>query len=187
MSDKAVSDKALVHYIYDGIEEHDNRLPNWWLFILWTTIVFAAGYWFWYHVAEVSPGQLGEYKAEADEVAKRAQGHKPASDETLLALVQDPTAVANGKAVFQTNCASCHGAQGQGLIGPNLTDPYWLHGGRPVAIHKVVAEGVVAKGMPAWERTLGAERVKAVTAYVLTLKGTNAPGGKAPQGEPEQP
>ena len=187
MSDKAMSEKAPLHYIYDGIEEHDNRLPNWWLFILWTTIIFGAGYWFWYHIAEVSPGQLGEYNAEAAELAKRSQGNKPASDETLLALMQDPKAVDGGKAVFQANCASCHGAQGQGLIGPNLTDGHWLHGGKPVAIHKVVAEGVVSKGMPAWERTLGAERVKAVTAYVLTLKGTNAPGGKEPQGEPEQP
>ncbi|MCY1020981.1 c-type cytochrome [Pyxidicoccus sp. MSG2] len=182
-----MSEKAPLHSIYDGIEEHDNLLPNWWLAILWTSIVFAAGYWFWYHIAELSPGQLGEYSGEAAEVAKRNADNKPVSDETLLALVQDPTAVGNGKAVFQANCASCHGAQGQGLIGPNLTDGFWLHGAKPVAIHKVVAEGVVARGMPAWERTLGAERVRAVAAYVLTLKGTNAPGGKAPQGEPEQP
>ncbi|QSQ24121.1 c-type cytochrome [Pyxidicoccus parkwayensis] len=182
-----MSEKARLHYIYDGIEEHDNRLPNWWLFILWTTIVFSAGYWFWYHIAELAPGQLGEYRGEAAEVAKRNADNKPASNEMLLALVKDPGTVGNGKAVFQANCASCHGAQGQGLIGPNLTDGFWLHGSKPMDIHKVVAEGVVAKGMPAWERTLGAERVRAAVAYVLTLKGTHAPGGKAPQGEPEQP
>ncbi|MCP3140191.1 c-type cytochrome [Pyxidicoccus xibeiensis] len=181
-----MSEKAPLHYIYDGIEEHDNHLPRWWLFLLWTTIIFAAGYWFWYHVAEVSPGQAGEYAAEVAEVARRTSGNTPASDESLLALAADPTALGGGKAVFQSNCASCHGAQGQGLIGPNLTDPYWMHGGKPVAIHKVVADGVVSKGMPAWGRTLGAERVKAVTAYVLTLKGTNVKG-KEPQGEPEQP
>jgi cytochrome c oxidase cbb3-type subunit 3 len=182
-----MSDKAPLHYVYDGIEEHDNHLPNWWLTILWATLIFSAGYWYWYHVAELSPGQLGELAAESAEVAKRASGNKPASNETLLALVQDPTTLDAGKAVFQANCAACHGAKGQGSIGPNLTDGFWMHGGSPVAIHKSVAEGVVAKGMPAWERTLGAERVKAVTAYVLTLKGTHVPGGKEPQGEPEQP
>lgn len=182
-----MSDKPLVHHVYDGIEEHDNNLPNWWLFILWTTLVFGAGYWFWFHIAELSPGQLGEYAAESAEHAQRMASNTPASDELLLKLVKDPTSLEGGKAVFQANCAACHGAQGQGLIGPNLTDGFWLHGAGPMAIHKVVAEGAVAKGMPAWERTLGAERVKAVTAYVLTLKGTNAPGGKAPQGEPEQP
>ncbi|MCP3098914.1 c-type cytochrome [Myxococcus sp. K15C18031901] len=182
-----MSEKSLVHHVYDGIEEHDNNLPNWWLFILWTTIVFGTGYWFWFHIAEAGPGQMGEYATESAEFARRASGNKPASNEMLLALVKDPESVAGGKAVFQANCAACHGPQGQGLIGPNLTDGFWLHGGAPMAIHKVVAEGSVAKGMPAWERTLGAERVKAVTAYVLTLKGTNVPGGKAPQGEPETP
>ncbi|NVJ02174.1 c-type cytochrome [Myxococcus sp. AM009] len=181
------SDKSLLHSVYDGIEEHDNHLPNWWLFILWTSIVFSAGYWFWYHIAEAGPGQLGEYAAESAAVAKRASGNTPASDDMLLALARDMASLESGKQVFQANCAACHGAQGQGLIGPNLTDAYWMHGGGPMAIHKVVADGVVAKGMPAWERTLGAERVKAVTAYLLTLKGTDAPGGKAPQGEPEQP
>ncbi|MCP3057917.1 c-type cytochrome [Myxococcus sp. K38C18041901] len=180
-------DKSPVLHVYDGIEEHDNQLPNWWLAILWTTLVFGAGYWFWYHIAEVSPGQLGEYAAESAEHAQRMASNTPASDELLLSLVKDPTSLENGKGVFQANCAACHGAQGQGLIGPNLTDGFWLHGSSPMAIHKVVSEGAVAKGMPAWERTLGAERVKAVTAYLLTLKGTNAAGGKAPQGEPETP
>jgi cytochrome c oxidase cbb3-type subunit 3 len=87
--------------------------------------------------------------------------------------------------VYQQNCATCHGAEGQGLIGPNLTDNAWLQGGKPVDIHKTIAQGSVAKGMPAWERTLGVERVRAVTAYVLTFKGRNVPG-KPPQGEPEQ-
>ena len=76
-----MSDKAPLHYVYDGIEEHDNHLPNWWLTILWTTLIFGAGYWYWYHVAEMSPGQLGEYAAESAEVAKRASTNKPASND----------------------------------------------------------------------------------------------------------
>ncbi|XXF79914.1 cbb3-type cytochrome c oxidase N-terminal domain-containing protein [Myxococcaceae bacterium GXIMD 01537] len=180
------SDKPGVHHVYDDIVELDNNLPNWWLGILWGTIIFAVGYWMYYHVTGSGPDQLGEYKAEAAELARRSAGSGPVTDDVLAALAQDADTTKNGQAAFQQNCAACHGAQGQGLIGPNLTDVYWMHGGKPVAIHKSIAEGVVAKGMPAWERTLGAERVRAITAYVLTLKGKNVPGGKAPQGDAEQ-
>ncbi|WP_224364487.1 cbb3-type cytochrome c oxidase N-terminal domain-containing protein [Hyalangium versicolor] len=180
-----MSDKSAVHHVYDGIEEHDNVLPNWWLGILWTTLVFSFGYWFYYHVAEMGPGQLGEYQQESAEAASKVADSKPLSDETLLAMVKDDQATASGRQLFQQNCASCHGAEGQGLIGPNLTDNAWLHGGKPVEIHKTISEGAVAKGMPAWERTLGPTRVRTLTAYVLTLKGRNLPG-KPPQGEPEQ-
>jgi cytochrome c oxidase cbb3-type subunit 3 len=182
-----MSDKSGVHSVYDGIEEMDHKLPNWWLGILWGTIVFAFGYWMYYHVTGSGPDQLGEYRLETAELAKKAAGSGgPVSDDTLLALAGDPQSTGNGKAAYQANCAACHGADGQGLIGPNLTDRFWLYGGKPTAIHKTIAEGAVAKGMPAWERTLGAERVRAITAYVLTLKGKNVPGGKAPQGEPEE-
>jgi cytochrome c oxidase cbb3-type subunit 3 len=180
-----MSDKSEVHYVYDGIEELDNRLPNWWLGILWATIVFSVGYWMYYHVTGSGPDQLGEYRLEAAELARKAADSKPVSDELLLALAGDPQTTGAGKALFKQNCESCHGAQGQGDIGPNLTDKHWLYGGKPVAIHKVVSQGVVAKGMPAWQRTLGAERVRALTAYLLTLKGRNL-AGKAPQGEPEE-
>lgn len=180
-----MSDKSLVHHVYDGIEEHDNRLPNWWLGILWTTIVFGFGYWFYFHVAEVGALPMREYQQEAAEAAQRLADNQPISNETLLAMLKDDTQTGNGKALFQQNCGTCHGAEGQGLIGPNLTDNAWLHGGKPVDIHKTISEGAVAKGMPAWGRTLGAGRVKALTAYVLTLKGKNV-AGKPPQGEPEQ-
>lgn len=182
----STSDKPGIHYVYDGIEEMDNRLPNWWLGILWGSILFAFGYWMYYQVTGSGPDQLAAYKQESAEVARRSAGNKPVSDELLLALAQDPETLKVGKKAFADNCVACHGADGQGIIGPNLTDKYWLHGGKPAAIHKTISEGVVAKGMLAWERTLGAERVRAVTAYVLTLKGKNVAGGKAPQGDAEE-
>jgi cytochrome c oxidase cbb3-type subunit 3 len=180
------SDKPGVLHVYDDIEEMDNHLPNWWLFILWTTVVFGFGYWFYYHVTGAGPGSLEVDKAEAAEAAALAAANRPPTgDEALLALVQDPAVVDQGKTQFTQVCAACHGQKGEGLIGPNLTDKFWLYGGKPVDIQKTVSEGVVAKGMPAWEQPLGAQRVRAITAYVLTLKNTNVPG-KAPQGEPEQ-
>ncbi|MFE8600925.1 cbb3-type cytochrome c oxidase N-terminal domain-containing protein [Archangium violaceum] len=181
----SANDKPGVLHVYDGIEEMDHHLPNWWLFILWSTIVFGFCYWFYYQVSGTGPSSMEVYKAEAAEAARNAASNKPVSDEALLSLMQDAQSVEQGKAQFTQQCASCHGQKGEGLIGPNLTDKFWLHGGKPMDIHKTVAEGVVVKGMPAWERTLGAERVRSIVAYVLTLKDTNVPG-KAPQGEPAQ-
>lgn len=179
------NEKPGVLHVYDGIEEMDNHLPNWWLVILWSTIVFGFGYWFYYHVTGTGPGSMEVYQAEADAFAKAMAAQKPDSDQALVLLAKEPEAVRQGQEAFMQTCAACHGQKAEGLIGPNLTDDAWLHGGSPMALHKVVAEGVVAKGMPAWERTLGAERVRSLVAYMLTIKNTNVPG-KPPQGEPEQ-
>src|SRR5690606_6169533 len=105
------------------------------------------------------------------------------TDEMLAALAQDPAAVEAGKALYAQYCVACHGPEGGGLIGPNLTDAYWINGaGKPTEIRRIVASGVAAKGMPAWEPMLGVEKVDQITAFVETLKGRNVPG-KEPQGE----
>jgi cytochrome c oxidase cbb3-type subunit 3 len=102
--------------------------------------------------------------------------------DTLVGLSKNPATVAQGKQVFESTCASCHRADGGGLIGPNLTDSAWLYGSAPTDLWKTVREGVTTKGMPAWGPQLGDERVAAVVAYALTLKDTNVADGKAPQG-----
>jgi cytochrome c oxidase cbb3-type subunit 3 len=94
-----------------------------------------------------------------------------------------PTAVESGRQVFASTCAACHRADGGGNIGPNLTDAYWLHGSKPENIYSCVHDGVPNKGMPTWGPVLGEDKVETVVAYVLTLRNTNVPGGKAPQGE----
>jgi cytochrome c oxidase cbb3-type subunit III len=183
MSETQEKGQSLVKHVFDGIEEHDNRLPNWWLGIMWGTMLFAFGYWFYYQSSGYGPDQRAVYEAEVAELKRVQEKNAPALDDNALAaLVQDLPAVEQGKQLFAQQCAACHAAGGQGLIGPNLTDGFWLHGAKPVEIHKTIADGVVAKGMPAWKPTLGPDRVKQLTAYVLTLKGTNVPG-KEPQGE----
>lgn len=174
--------KDEVKHVYDGIEEQDNVMPNWWLCILFGSIVFAFGYWGYYETFRAAPGPDGEYEQEL--LAWKATQPKagPVDDETLVALAADERLVREGAEVFTTNCAACHGLQGQGVIGPNLTDRYWLHGAKPSQIQKVIASGVLEKGMPSWEPTLGPERVKQVTAFVLSVKGKNLEG-KGPQGE----
>jgi cytochrome c oxidase cbb3-type subunit 3 len=170
-------------HVYDGIEEMDNNLPNWWLGLLWFTILFGVGYWFYVQVSGKVPDQYAQYEAEQRIRDARDKANAPVTDEALVALSQDAKVVGQGHEVFSTQCAACHGAQGQGVIGPNLTDEFWIHGGKPTQIYTTVNEGVAAKGMPTWGPVLGKDRVKAVVAWLLTVRDTHAAGGKAPQGE----
>ena len=164
---------------YDGIQEADNALPRWWLWTLYVAMIFSVGYWFYYEEFKAGPGLTQAYYAEqAREAEKR--GVDP-TDGELLAAVQGP-ALELGKQAFAANCAACHEAQGQGKIGPNLTDSAWLHGGAPVAIFRTVRDGVPAKGMPAWGPVLGRAGVTQVTAFILSLRDKNIPG-KAPEGQ----
>ncbi|MBS2023784.1 MAG: c-type cytochrome [Deltaproteobacteria bacterium] len=167
---------------YDGIREYDNPLPMWWFTTFVVCIAFGYAYWMHYEVARTGPSLMAEYQADQAEAARRAAASKPLTDELLVALSKDPQTVETGAKLFSQSCAVCHGAGGEGKIGPNLTDAYWLHGPKPTDIHKVIAGGVVEKGMPAWNPVLGPERVRALAAYVLTRRGLELPG-KGPQGE----
>ncbi len=169
---------------YDDIEEEDNHLPNWWLFILFSTIVFMFGYWFVYHTLKLLPSPPVEYANEIDALKKARNAANPMSDDALASLAKDPAIVAEGKQVFASTCASCHGPEAAGLVGPNLTDNYWLHGANPTDIAKSMTDGYPEKGMPSWGPILGAEKVRKVTAFILSIRNTNVAGGKAPQGDP---
>jgi cytochrome c oxidase cbb3-type subunit 3 len=181
------TENRVIHEV-DGIQEYDNRLPNWWLYTLYGAIVFAAGYWYVYQTAGVGDSPAAAYKAEVDhDLAAQAMQIKvgEATPEALVALSKDANAVALGRQVFTSTCAACHRADGGGYVGPNLTDEFWLHGGSPEKIYRTIASGVADKGMPAWQPQLGPLKTQAVAAYVLGLRGTNVVGGKAPQGERE--
>ncbi|MCC6317898.1 MAG: c-type cytochrome [Gemmatimonadaceae bacterium] len=181
--DKSPSDSTdrLIEHSYDGIQEYDNPLPRWWVYLFYATMVFSVLYWFNIGVG-IGPGRIAQYDAEV--AAARAAHPEPAASSSadLAALAGDATALAKGKEVFVTNCASCHKADGGGLIGPNLTDKAWIHGSSLAEIHKTINDGVLAKGMPNWGKLLKPDQVDVVTAYVASIAGTNAPGGKAAEG-----
>lgn len=181
MSDNPNPNNDKVFATYDGIEEEDNQLPNWWLFTLFGAIVFTFGYWVVYHTAKSLPDIHASYTAEVDELKKSRMAANPMSDEAILALSKDPAAVEEGKGVFASTCASCHLPQGQGLVGPNLTDKYWIHGSKPTDIANGVTNGFPDKGMPPWGTVLGPEKVRKVSAFVMSIRDTNV-AGKAPQG-----
>ena len=188
MSSPDSKENRVIHEV-DGIQEYDNKLPNWWVYILYGSVVFAFGYWYVYQTAGFADLPLVAYEAEMDRVAAAQAGDAklagPVTAESLAALSRDRGTVARGKQVFITTCAACHRADGGGAVGPNLTDDFWLHGAAPDKVYKTITEGVLDKGMAAWGPQLGPARVQAVTAYVITLRGTNVAGGKAAQGERE--
>jgi len=177
----------IIHEV-DGIQEYDNKLPNWWLYTLFGAIAFAFVYWYGFQTTGIGESPAQAYRNEMDrDLAEQAARRKvgEATPASLAALATDPAATALGKQVFVSTCASCHRADGGGAVGPNLTDDFWLHGGAPEKIHRTIANGVPDKGMPAWQPQLGASRTQAVTAYVIALRGKNVAEGKAPQGERE--
>lgn len=178
---------TVVHAV-DDIQEYDNRLPNWWLLTFYGAIIFSVGYFFHYHMLG-GENSIAAYEREMQPVwaaeAARLRAAGQVTPAMLLALSRDQNTVAQGRTLFNANCASCHSANGGGGIGPNLTDSAWIHGGAPDQIYRTITTGVTNKGMPAWGAQLGADRVQAITAFVLTLKNTNVPGGRAPQGTPE--
>jgi cytochrome c oxidase cbb3-type subunit 3 len=138
---------------------------------------------YWFNIG-VGPGK-GRIAQYHEEVAAAKAAHPPPAESgpaELAAMAGNAQVVAAGKAVFATNCASCHRADGGGLIGPNLTDDAWIHGATLPEIHRTVSEGVLAKGMPNWGKLLRPDDVDAVVAYVASLRNTQVPGGKAAEG-----
>lgn len=180
---------APIVHEYDGIQEQDNNLPRWWLWTFYGAILFSTGYWFHYHTFGNGAHPMAAYEAEQAATraveAERIKKAGAVTPEMLATLSKDASTVKQGKEVFTTTCASCHGPNGGGGIGPNLTDDSWLHGGAPDKIYTTIKDGYLTKGMPAWGPQLGEERVRAAAAYVLSIKNTNVAGGKAPQGDKE--
>jgi len=174
----------LIEHSYDGIQEYDNPMPAWWVTTFWATIIFSAIYALNILGIGSGPGRIAQYNAEmaAAEALKPPEAPS-ATPEQLLAFAADPENVEEGKEVYGKNCAACHAADGGGLIGPNLADDHWIHGGAIEQVHGVIVAGVLAKGMPAWGEILKPEDVEVVTAYVWSLRGTTPAAPKAAEGE----
>lgn len=174
----------LLNHNYDGIHELDNPLPKWWLIIFYSTMIFAV---FYYGYYEFGGGPSLKQELESDLAAIQAMAPPPGTGPSAAlnfdGADKDPALLASGKAVFVGKCAACHGDNGQGLVGPNLTDHFWIHGAGTMAdIAKVVQEGVAEKGMPPWGPVLSQDELKSVTVFVASLIGTNPANPKAPQG-----
>jgi cytochrome c oxidase cbb3-type subunit 3 len=170
---------------YDGIQEYDNPMPRWWVLSFWATFYFAVCYAMWFHVYHRGISVEEEYGADMgiarEEAARRELGAN-VTEEALQKLMANAAVMSDTRATFGKRCVQCHGADGQGVIGPNLTDDYWLHGQASLMdIYGVVKAGVPAKGMPEWGKQLSSIEVAKLAAYVGSIRGKHLPG-RAPEG-----
>lgn len=176
-------DSILIDHDFDGIQELDNHLPPWWLWSFYASIVFAFYYHAVHDVFGTAPDQYALYEtemAEAEEsVAAYLAVNGPSFDETTVTLATEEAELSDGKTVFAEKCVVCHMADGQGSVGPNLTDDYWLFDNDIKGIFKVVKNGTKG-GMPEHDSKLKAEQMRNVSSYILTLPYTE---GKEPQGD----
>lgn len=168
---------------YDGIVEHDHPLPRWWVITFWLTIIFSVFYYGYYELMN-GPTLDEELAQDLAAIEQLKEDAKAAAAPTGgLAEVSNPQFVENGKKIYMEKCFMCHGDKGQGLIGPNLTDNFWIHGkGDPESLLQVVKVGVPAKGMPGWEALLSEEEQVAAVAFLMSIKGQNIPGPKPAEG-----
>ncbi len=184
---QAQDDANRTGHFYDGIEELDYSPPYWFVLLFYATVVWGVGYYFYYtfgtgkSLAQEYSESVGANRL-IEITAKQAEDASGLDEAGYQALLKDEAVLKAGAAVFQSKCLSCHGAQGQGGIGPNMTDLFYIHGGKMTDLAKVVKEGVGDKGMPPWGPVLSRAELEAVVAFSRSLRGTHPPGAKAPQG-----
>lgn len=183
--DDLTSIKYFGGHEYDGIKELDNPMPPWLKYIFYVTIIISIVYLTRLVVfKDANIMQKKEYSKEM--AAARAKSEKAEKEEASQAAMQPMSQeqiLAAGKVTYDKICTVCHGKFGEGLVGPNFTDEYWIHGNKPDDLKKVINEGVIDKGMLSYKSQLSKKQIDQVIAYILSLQGTNPPNPKAPQGE----
>jgi len=173
----------LMQHEYDGIRELDNNLPPWWVWGFVATIIFAVIYLFDYHILKSSDLQIEAYNKEIAKSDKEVKAYlskmKMNVDESSATLMTESNDLTKGKSLFNANCVACHQANGEGGIGPNLTDKHWIYGYDIKDVFKTVKYGT-PNGMPEHNSKFNPIQIQQVSSYVLSLPFTE---GKEAQGE----
>ncbi|MBW8686046.1 cbb3-type cytochrome c oxidase N-terminal domain-containing protein [Chitinophaga rhizophila] len=188
--DAASEEEQDMGHDYDGIRELNNPTPPWWRWSFYFSIVFAVVYFWRFQITHSAPSQLEELAiaeaaaAEAkEEYLKNAANNIDENNVTLLTGADD---IAGGQKLFAANCAACHGAEGQGVVGPNLTDDYWLHGGQLKEVFSTIKYGVPEKGMKSWKDDFSPKQLAQLASYIKSIHGSNPPNPKEQQGTLEK-
>jgi cytochrome c oxidase cbb3-type subunit 3 len=175
----------LLDHNYDGIRELNNALPPWWKYGFYITIVVAVFYLLKFEVWHTGQNPTEEYATEMREAKIQTDAYlvsmKENVDENTVTEL-DANGIAAGKILFAKTCVPCHLAEGQGLIGPNLTDDYWIHGGGIRDIFKTIKYGYPDKAMQSWKSTYSPLQIQQLASFIRSLKGTHPANPKAPQG-----
>lgn len=179
--------EIILDHNYDGIKELDNKLPPWWVYLFYVTIIFGVIYLARFHVFG-DYDQDTEYEREVAAAEAAIEEYKKTAkdlvDVNTVELLTDASDLNAGKAIFEVNCVVCHMADGGGGIGPNLTDEYWISGSGIKNVFNTISEGGRAgKGMVAWKQTLKPSEMAQVASYLLTFQGTTPASPKAAEGE----
>lgn len=180
-----MSEAPKTDHCYDGIEEFDNPLPAWWTAIFVLSILFAPLYWVYYQTGVEGRSAIEQYEqasAENTRLQFAEIGELTPDAPTILRFTQQENWLSVGKSVFKSHCVSCHGADGQGQVGPNLTDEHFKNINQIQDIATVVANGAGNGAMPKWSDRLNVNEIVLVSAYVATLRGKNIEGGRVPEG-----
>ncbi|MGM1057072.1 MAG: cbb3-type cytochrome c oxidase N-terminal domain-containing protein [Bacteroidota bacterium] len=179
--------EIIMDHDYDGIRELDNKLPPWWIYGFYATIIWAFGYMAYYHIFDGTT-QAEEYQAEMAQARVEIEEYKKNApdliDASTVALLTDEADLSAGSKIYNVNCVACHRADGGGGIGPNLTDDYWIVDGDIAGVYTVISEGGrPGKGMISWKQDLKPSEIAQVASYILSLHGSNPPDPKEAEGE----
>lgn len=176
-----------MEHTYDNIVELDNPPPPWFMALFYGTIAFGVVYLAVYHVFSSGDIMVREYTQEVAIANKQREAYiklvAGKINESTVTQLADSKGIGTGHALFTTYCTACHGSKGEGIVGPNLTDDFWLHGGTIKAVYHTINEGIPEKGMVSWKKQLNPLQVQQVASFILSINGTNPPNAKAPQGE----
>ncbi|HCD52242.1 MAG TPA: hypothetical protein DEQ34_07335 [Balneolaceae bacterium] len=174
-------DKLLDHE-YDGIRELDNHMPVWWLWLFYFTIGFAVVYLLYYNVLGIGQNQHEEYAAEVAMAEQMYGSPSDDSGEATAAAVSwefqtDAESIARGKEIYMSTgnlCFTCHGNNGEGLVGPNLTDGYWLHGCSAEELATSVTTGYPEKGMMPYGSgaRISDDDLTDLISFIASIQGT---------------
>jgi cytochrome c oxidase cbb3-type subunit III len=178
-------DSLLMDHDADGIRELDNKLPRWWVYLFYGTIAFAAVYLVYYHVLRAGDLMAAQYEKEmvVGNALKATAMKKFEDDIGNMQPAQEALVLAGGKQTFGLLCSPCHAADGGGIVGPNLTDTYWIHGDKFSDNIRTIWNGVPEKGMITWKNYLKPKEVYAVASYIYTLRGTKPKNPKPPENQ----
>jgi cytochrome c oxidase cbb3-type subunit 3 len=176
---------VLLDHDYDGIKELDNALPPWWKYGFYVTILMGVLYMYHYHISESGLNPDEEYVAEIKNAQIEIEAYMAkAKDLVDEANVQyEESGIETGKLLYGKSCVACHGSQGEGSVGPNLTDAYWIHGGSMNDIFKTIKYGYSDKGMQSWQQQFSPKQMQQIASFIHSIKGTNPPNAKPAQGD----